>query len=59
MKFRFDDELMNDTVTYEWIEELAADSLRAVQKVYVGRTGLIIAGGFIFFVIGLCNYFFQ
>ena len=59
MKFGFDDELMNDTVTYGWTKELAAESLRAVHKVYIGRTGLIITGCLIFLVIGMCNYFFS
>jgi hypothetical protein len=49
---------MNDIVTYEWTKELAAGSLRAVHKVYIGRTGFMIAGGLISFVIGMCNYFF-
>lgn len=50
---------MNDTVTYGWTKELAAELLRAVHKVYIGRTGLIITGCLIFLVIGVCNYFFS
>ena len=58
MKIGFDNELMNDTVTYGWTKELAAESLRAVHKVYIGRAGFMITGGLIFLVVGVCYYFF-
>ena len=45
MKTGFHDELMSDTVTYECTKKLAAESLRTVHKVYLGRAGFIIAGG--------------
>lgn len=49
---------MNDTFTYEWTEKLAAASLRTLYKDKIGRTGLLTTGGLIFFIIGVCNYFF-
>lgn len=57
MKFGFDDELMNDTVTYGWTKELTAESLRAVHKVYIGRTGLIITGCLIFLLVCAIIFF--
>jgi hypothetical protein len=48
---------MNDTVTYEWSEELARASLRAVHGDSVARLPVVALGGALISIAGFSGYF--
>lgn len=48
---------MNDTVTYDWSEDLARASLKAVYKDSVARLPFLAFGGALIALVGLSGYF--
>jgi hypothetical protein len=48
---------MNDTITYDWSEDLARASLKAVYKDSVARLPFLALGGVLTAVAGLSGYF--